>query len=603
MPLGAQIYTWVNRFARKIAAKPDASGIMTISNKDAIRDLSNEILTKFMKYNVPKSALKSENDVKVIYNQIREIENQVFTKNLKKALKSKKSAEVVDLTGKKIDTSKGIMGGFEVGAKTKTPSPFKKETEAQVKSRLEGMNKKTVERIKRRRFEAAQKAERKKMAEDPEYIPEILDPDDFAYGGLAGMLGERTGYKTGLKVYPDPIMRGGSGVKADKADKIDKFFKVYPQASARIGEADIENLPPEITPETKDITYGGTLMGGFGDDGFYGGIEGLKIKNKIDYVLDNQTLFKDTTDDEKINFILGKKSDDHDLRLKIDKELKNARLSYEGKYGKIGLQTDTDLENPELSWTWKFAGGGLAPLLGEPTYADGGRIGFKGKKFDPKRRGFLKLAAGLATIPFISKFFKWAKPLAKTVDLTSVPIKSGVDGMPVWFKPLVNKVIKEGDDVTKKFATVDREIVHTKKLGKGEFADEVTVYQDLNNGNVRVEYHASGNMGEAPIQLDYKAGHVIEYGPKKGTKSKPEFSAVESEPEVVNWDGDIEWTGENVVNKVDDLLTDTTKLETYATGKNPNIKKLLKSPNYENAHQYLLQLMCLYKHFCHLLKV
>ena len=35
--------------------------------------------------------------------------------------------------------------------------------------------------------------------------------------------------------------------------------------------------------------------------------------------------------------------------------------------------------------------------------------------------------------------------------------------------------------------------------------------------------------------------------------------------------------GENVVGKVDDLLSDTTKLETYATGKNPTIKKLLKS--------------------------
>ena len=46
------------------------------------------------------------------------------------------------------------------------------------------------------------------------------------YGGLAGMLGERTGYKTGLKVYP--------------------------QASVRIGEADIPNLPPEIIPKTKE---------------------------------------------------------------------------------------------------------------------------------------------------------------------------------------------------------------------------------------------------------------------------------------------------------------------------------------------------------------
>ena len=210
------------------------------------------------------------------------------------------------------------------------------------------------------------------------------------------------------------------------------------------------------------------------------------------------------------------------------------------------------------------------------TLNQGGRVGFK-DGYSPKRRQFLKLAAGLATIPLIGKYFKWAKPLAKTskvADLTSVPIGSA-KGMPAWFKPLVNKVIKEGDDVTKKFATKEREIVHTKKLDEFE---EVTVHQDLDTGNVRVDYHGTNNMGDGPIQLDYRASQEIPLKGKKGsTKTKEEFSAVESEPEIVNWDGDMEWSGENVVSKVDDLLTDTTKLETYATGKNPNIKKLLKS--------------------------
>jgi hypothetical protein len=37
-------------------------------------------------------------------------------------------------------------------------------------------------------------------------------------------------------------------------------------------------------------------------------------------------------------------------------------------------------------------------------------------------------------------------------------------GKPEWFDALVNKVILEGDDVTKKLATKDRETVHTKKI-------------------------------------------------------------------------------------------------------------------------------------------
>jgi len=228
--------------------------------------------------------------------------------------------------------------------------------------------------------------------------------------------------------------------------------------------------------------------------------------------------------------------------------------------------------------------GGIAGMLGEPTYADGGRTGFKGKKFDPSKRKFLKttgaggLIALLSTIPGIGKIFKPFKGLTKSKVLTQVPITQ-IKGMPDWYIPLVNKVIKEGDDVTKKFATKEREIVHTKKLGdpKDVYADDITVTQDLDTGNVRVEYYAGDNMGQAPIQLDYKAGEVIEQGSKKGTKTKPEFSAVESEPRVVNWDGDIEFDGENIVSKVDDLLTDTTKLESYATNKKPTIKKLLES--------------------------
>ena len=116
--------------------------------------------------------------------------------------------------------------------------------------------------------------------------------------------------------------------------------------------------------------------------------------------------------------------------------------------------------------------------------------------------------------------------------------------------------------------------------------------QDLETGNVRVEYHSSTNMGEAPIQLDYKAAEVIEPDlatGKGGGKIKEKFTAVESEPRVVNWDGDIEFDGENVVGKVDELLSDTTKLEAYATGKKPTIKKLLESEKKQKKVQNLMK--------------
>ena len=59
-----------------------------------------------------------------------------------------------------------------------------------VKSRLEGMNKITRDRLNRRRFEKAVKTEKEKMSKDPDYIQDIIDPDDFklASGGIAGQL-------------------------------------------------------------------------------------------------------------------------------------------------------------------------------------------------------------------------------------------------------------------------------------------------------------------------------------------------------------------------------------------------------------------------------
>ena len=167
--LGLEIYEWVNRFARKLAAKPNAQGIMTIPNQEVIRDISNAILTKFMKHNVPREALKSENDIKVIYNQIKNIEEQTLARNLKKELTPKKPADVLDLTGKKIDTSKPILGGKNVP-----------ETEAQILQRLNKQNKETVERLRNK--------------EGPIDWDEVdkIDPEDFAYGGIAGMLGEPT---------------------------------------------------------------------------------------------------------------------------------------------------------------------------------------------------------------------------------------------------------------------------------------------------------------------------------------------------------------------------------------------------------------------------
>ena len=312
-----------------------------------------------------------------------------------------------------------------------------------------------------------------------------------------------------------------------------------------------------------------------------------KPKEGVDY-----DYYRELLDDDEVNVVMG---DETEELLEAMVKEQEAEMAYMKRlYDKGALNpTAGETTRGRLKMLEDKAQSGEAISADETAEikklseifnkAQGGRIGFsKGKLADAARRKFMKTVgagtAGLAALKTgaLKLFGKEGATVAK--EVTQVPIKD-IDGMPEWFKPLVNKVIKEGDDVTKTHAYKDMQVVHKKRLGDPEdvYADDITVTQDLDTGNVRVEYDTVHNMGEAPIQLDYKAGEIIEEGSKKGTKTNPEFSAVESEPRVANWDGDIEWDGENVVGKVDDLLTDTTQLESYATGKKPTIKKLLKS--------------------------
>jgi len=202
--------------------------------------------------------------------------------------------------------------------------------------------------------------------------------------------------------------------------------------------------------------------------------------------------------------------------------------------------------------------------------ATGGRIGYKDGP-GMNRRTFLKLLGGLASIPIIGKI---VKPLKTVKGVKNVPIikTDNVPGKPEWFDALVNKVIIEGDDVTKKLATVEREIVHTKKIND---TDEVTVYQDLNTDSVRVEYNSPKNMLEEPVDLQYKKTPPDEGAPK----GSAEFEVTES-GFVGRADGpddyfvDAEPVGGS---RIKDLDSDVSALKEYATGKGPTMKEFLQN--------------------------
>ena len=223
---------------------------------------------------------------------------------------------------------------------------------------------------------------------------------------------------------------------------------------------------------------------------------------------------------------------------------------------------------------------GLEDPLPEGGFYKGGRVPFgKGKLVDEGRRAFMKWLAGItgATVAAGTGLIKWGakKGAGKTVIKAGDTIVQGTQGMPDWYIPLINRIVNEGTDVTKKLGTVEREIVHTKKIGKGE---EATVYQNLDTGNVRVEYQSAHS--EVPIQMEYKAPQVIEEGKHAGQKTDSEFSAVEAEPrwqQTAPDDADLTFEGENIVGRVEDLTTDTSKLKEFGKNKKLTIKEKIEA--------------------------
>ena len=560
------MYQLVLRFARRLAAKPDKTGIMKIPSQQEVIDTTNDVLTKFKKHNVPNEIIKTEDDVKKIFNQIQQIENQVFTKNLKQALTPHKSGDVVDLTGKKIDTSKPILGGKNVPEEkgfsmtiAEGPQTGKKitmdeffemsgsKTDSQIKSKLEGMNKKTVDRIRRRRYEAARKAEREKMAKDPDYIPKIIDPEDFAHGGRSGsglnyLLGEddqnsRVPYGGGGSgkppIYGNPITighQGGMGFGGPKFT-IPSPGKFGPFQVGIYGEG----------TKGEEIDQSKIGIGGQIDFG-----KGWTVKGAYD----------------------------------------KSRIGIDSPYYQ-GVPVDDDAWGVEIEKR-------IPVDFNKMFMKDGGRIGFGLGGFNKARRLFLQaMGAGAAGVGAAKSglfgLLKAGKP-AVVETLTQVPIKD-ISGMPAWFKPLVNKVIKEGDDVTKKFATQERQIVHKTQLPDSK--TDVLVTQDLNTGHVSVDIgltkhgFADGHLGQ-PVRLEYKAAEVIEppiikegkvAGHGKGTKTKEEFNVEEAEftgghPENIKFE-------ESTINKFGEHGSDFTEVEKFATGK---VKKAKPSIKAERSH-------------------
>ena len=201
--------------------------------------------------------------------------------------------------------------------------------------------------------------------------------------------------------------------------------------------------------------------------------------------------------------------------------------------------------------------------------ADGGRIGFD--EGGMTRRTFLKILGGLAAIPIVGKIIK---PIKLASGVKKVPIikTDNVPGKPEWFDALVNKVIIEGDDVTKRFATGERQSIHQKTLDDGSV---VRVTEDVDDGAVRVEYESEQNTFADTVQMQYKKPLPDEGDPRP----VGEFTTAESGPVgrsvgPDDYDIDVDEVGGTSIR---DLDSDVSKLKEYATGKKLTMKEIVEA--------------------------
>ena len=207
------------------------------------------------------------------------------------------------------------------------------------------------------------------------------------------------------------------------------------------------------------------------------------------------------------------------------------------------------------------------------------------------KRDFLKLmGAGLASIPFAGKLFKEGAPEIKAVAKNIARTLPKVKGMPEWFTPLVNKIMKEGKDISPKASSLeDLEIVKKLEIttAKGE-SEVITLTKNKTTGEISIE-SKTGGVADSPFELNYRPPKSdINLDTGKQIKDPGDFSVIENRPKPdYNNPGKVEFDYDHF--HIDDAHSNIEKLEQIATGKIKDLEKAdqrLKSKQRTESHPY-----------------
>jgi len=594
-----------NFIAKRVAGRSDDGIMITLTDPKKVEFQAAMLEDLLMRNGIDPNAIKSEEQLKMLLNQIDAMNKQSTTTS---GIRNTESAKIFDLEGKEIPKGSKIMGGKAVdddlpppgsrGGDDDIAAPVQSQeetlrnmTEAEIKKEIEAQNRSAVEKIlKRKNREDVYGLEDYDTTNMSEIKKEIIRTETK----LGNLNPNNPGFRERAKPLIDKIEALKKKLREDKADggRIGFFM------GSRLpkGLATLRTMLNYMGNKSDKVQYPSEILKMVNPKSLNKMLEDPRLQGKVNIkegilASDSVKGFQSKMGEDRIQLVKDmlsaakniKRSDDKILAYKNEikeKFMKDLNMSEAEADKAATSMSQLAMDITKMPNTPQLTDEGILELENvlknmetggkkkRDLNADGGRIGLKDGM---NRRTFLKLLGGLASIPIVGKIIK---PLKTVKGVKNVPIikTDNVPGKPEWFDALVNKVIIEGDDVTKKLATVEREVVHTKKIND---TDEVTVYQDLNTDSVRVEYNSPNNMMEETVDLSYKRTPPDEGAPKASS----EFEATET-GFVGRADGpddffiDAEEVGGSSIKS---LESDVSALKEYATGQKQTLKEFVQS--------------------------
>ena len=488
-----------------------------IANNKAVNFSANALEQRLKNVGVDPNAIKSEQELNQILSFVKQAEDQAFNQRFGDMLggsKFDKPADVLDMTGKKIDPRSKIMGGQQ------------SETEAEILARINKENKKGIAGIKNRQLT---------KDEYQDFLDEIGGADQLEAYNFDGTVGDAKRIVKEQKDYMSQMeMEYKKGkldpVAGDKSQARKKFLEKKLEEMEASGDKRLMT-PDEIeelsTFDPEDMAQGGRA-------GFAAGSAGSLLLRLTKGFM--QATGRKPNPDE-INKIIQETAERQvksmQSGLSDDKILSMGDSSI--NVVKREMQNIIKNEKPDMLKLIDELDKPFVDNEGRFFNSNGGRIGLKAGM---TKRAFLKLmggvGAGIAGLKSgLLGFGKGAgKQVAKEV------VKKSTTTPPPYFFELANKIkiLGKPDKVT----YADRVEIH-RYTGKN--GDEYELIEDLSTGDMRIQKDKTGvgsyndktfDTIEDRTVLEYKKGDA-DVDPETGTAFK---SADEYEEYKVEFDAD-----------------------------------------------------------------